>query len=285
MAKRGGRGPDLSVQPDPCPDLVVERGPDDTGVGPWVPADKHRLLCEYLYASRFAWRKWPERVLIDPFCGPGRVKVRGEVTTREGGTILACRALADTAPFTRVLIGDVDGDRVKACAARLRAAQVPVQSFEGPAADTIGRMVAAVPAGTLCMAYIDPYNLQYLSFSILEALSTLKVDLAINFSVMDLTRNADLETDPERARFDGAAPGWRDHVAKSDVSKSGLPQALFAYWMGLVSGLGFSHSKAMPLITNERGGGLYRMVFFARHDLPRRIWGDVARGPNRELFD
>jgi three-Cys-motif partner protein len=193
--------------------------------------------------------------------------------------------LADTAPFTQVLIGDIDGDRVRACADRLRAVHAPVQSFNGPAAETIHRMVSAVPAGALCMAYIDPYNLQYLSFSILKALATLKVDLAINFSVMDLTRNADLETDPERARFDDAAPGWRDHVAQADISKSGLPQALFAYWMGLVRELGFSHSKAMPLITNERRRGLYRMVFFARSDLPVRIWSDVARGPNRELFE
>jgi three-Cys-motif partner protein len=285
MAKRGARGPDLSVQPDPCPTLVVERGPEDGGVGPWVPADKHRLLCEYLYASRFAWRKWPQRVLIDPFCGPGRIQVRGEAHTREGGTVLACRVLADTAPFTQVLIGDLDAERVEACEARLRAMHAPVMSFEGPATDTIHRMVAAVPAGALCVAYIDPYNLQHLSFSILKALSTLKMNLAVNFSVMDLTRNADLETDPDRARFDDAAPGWREHVARADISRSGLPQALFSYWMDLVRGLGFKHSKAMPLITNERGGNLYRLVFFARHDLPMRIWSDVARGPNRELFD
>jgi hypothetical protein len=34
---------------------------------------------------------------------------------------------------------------------------------------------------------------------------------------------------------------------------------------------------------NSRGQPIYRMVFFARHDLPNRIWDDVARGQNRSL--
>ena len=41
----------------------------------------------------------------------------------------------------------------------------------------------------------------------------------------------------------------------------------------------------MPLIYNNQGLGIYRMVFFARHKLPKRIWGEVARGqdPNLDL--
>lgn len=47
------------------------------------------------------------------------------------------------------------------------------------------------------MALLDPYNLEFLSFSILQELSKLrKVDLLINFSTMDLERNGDLEFDP-----------------------------------------------------------------------------------------
>ena len=135
------------------------------------------------------------------------------------------------------------------------------------------------------MAYIDPYNLELLAFSIIQELSKLKkVDLAINFSTIDLQRNADLEFDPTRARFDDTAPGWRQERAVLSASKQNVKLAFFNYWCELVRGLGFDHSKEMPLITNNRGRGIYRMVFFARHDLPTRIWGDVARGPNRQLF-
>jgi three-Cys-motif partner protein len=277
------KGPNLEVRPDPCPSLVVERGPEDEGVGSWVPLQKHKLLCEYLHATRHAWKAWPNRVLIDPFAGPGRIQVRGESGTREGGTVLAWRTLAEVAPFSKVLVGDIDSERAKACKSRLDAVSAPAQVFVGPAVETVHQMVSEVPKGALCMAYIDPYSLQYLSFSILKALAPLKVDLAINFSTMDLWRNIANESNPDRTRFDDAAPGWRDHIDERGTSRSGMPLAFFNYWRGLVSALNFEHSEEMPFVLNDRGTGIYRMIFFARHDLPKRIWADVARGPNLEL--
>ena len=107
--------PDPSDPPigqDPCPTLIVERGPDDRGGGAWVPTEKHRLLQHYLDASRYARRKWSSRVFIDPFCGPGRIQVVGESFTRPGGAILAYKASTKDAPFTQVFIGDLDNLRV-----------------------------------------------------------------------------------------------------------------------------------------------------------------------------
>jgi three-Cys-motif partner protein len=277
---------DSTVHPDPCPSLVVERGPSNNGVGSWVPAQKHRLLCDYLHATRNAWKKWPSRVFIDPFAGPGRIQVEGEKATRDGGAVLAWRALANTAPFTKMLVGDIDAERAAACEQRLKAIGAPTLSFVGPAIETAKSMTAETPPGSLCMAFIDPYNLELLSFSIIEELAKLKVDLAINFSTMDLQRNLELEFDPKRARFDGTAPGWREDRQVLGVSKQNVALAFFNYWCGLVQALGFKHSKEMPLVHNNEGRAIYRMVFFARHELPNRIWSDIARGPNKTFqFD
>jgi len=101
---------------------------------------------------------------------------------------------------------------------------------------------------------------------------------------MDLSRNVELEFDPERARFDNAAPGWRHNVDVRKLSKANLALAFFDYWRSLIVKLGFEFSKEMPLIYNNSGHPIYRLVFFARHDLPIRIWGDIAKGPNQELF-
>jgi three-Cys-motif partner protein len=269
---------------DPCPMLVVERGPRNEGVGTWVPNEKHRLLKEYLSATRHAWAKWPRRVFIDPFSGPGRIQVKGESFTRDGGAVVAWQALKETAPFTGMFVGDIEEERASACEQRLKALGAPAQKFVGTAEETVPRMIAQIPKNSLCIAYVDPYNLELLTFSIIEQLASVsKIDLAVNFSTMDLQRNVELEFDPRRARFDGTAPGWRDAASIKSSSKENVKLAFFNYWCDLVRKLGFNHSREMPLVHNDHGHPIYRMVFFARHDLPTRIWNDVARSRNRSF--
>lgn len=277
---------DPPIPPDPDPALPIERGPKEEGVGMWVPEEKHRLLWEYLDASHYAWRRWQSRVFIDPFSGPGRLQVKGESFSRPGGAILAHLALAKDAGFTDIFVGDLDGERAVACERRLTGIGATAKAFPGPAAMTVSEMVAAVPRGSLCMAYVDPYNLEHLSFAVLRTLSELpKIDLAINFSTMDLQRNVELEFDPDRDRFDGAAPAWRQDPAIRGASRQNVKLEFFRYWLKLVQGLGFKHSTQMPTIQNTSRHGIYRLCFFSRHSFPNRIWSDVARDPNRQLFD
>lgn len=267
---------------DPSPHLCVEEGPSGDGVGRWVPDFKHVLLAKLIGGTCKARVKWPHRVFVDPFCGPGRIRVKGQTTTLDGGTVVAWRqSQATPPPFTSMLVGDLAPQRAQACVERLLALGAPATAFDGEAASTVPRMIEAIPKGALVLAYLDPYNLQYLSFEIIRALAGLpKIDIAVHFSTMDLQRNVDMELDDARARFDDAAPGWRTNIPVSTLSKTALRLAFFAYWMGLVRGLGFEVSKEMPLARGDRGEPLYRLVFFSRHPLPNRIWGDVARGDN-----
>lgn len=274
------------IPADPRPELPVERGPDGTGVGAWVVQDKYRYLRTYLESAREAMKKWPQRIYLDPFCASGRIQVRGEDFTRPGGAVEAWQALEKTpARWTRMLVGDLDGERSRACAARLTAMGATASAFEGAATETVAQMAAAVPRGALCIAFIDPYNLALLDFGMLRALSEIKnIDLIVHFSTMDLLRNADMELDPNRARFDATAPGWRDQPWAAASSKASLPVAMEGYWQGMVKGLGFEHSSTMPLITNDRGRHIYKLAFFARHNLPIKLWGDIAKHRNGLLF-
>lgn len=277
----------LERLPDTRPGLPIELGPQNNGVGRWVPEQKHTLLGLYLEGTREAWKKWPERVFIDPFCGPGRIQVRGESFDREGGTVAAWRKSQKCGmPFTKMLVGDLNPERANACGVRLTDLGAPVEVFVGPAAETIEQMTKSIPDNALCLAYIDPYNLEHLSFSILQKLADLRVDLIVHFSTMDLVRNVETEFQSSRARFDEASPGWRDRVDATRMSKSALPTAFFQDWCKLVSSLGFVASKEMPLVCNDRDQPIYRLVLFSRHELPNRIWADVAHGPNRSFdFD
>ncbi len=269
----------LEVHPDPHPGLVVERGPDGKGVGDWVSLVKHTLLAKYISSAWAAMNRWPDRVFIDPFCGPGRIQVEGEDFTRDGGCVVAWRQSKQSGTaYTRMLLGDLEPERTAAADMRLSALGAPVKTFDGPADETVHRIVRQVPKGALCLAYLDPYNLSLLSFDMIRALAKLpNVDFAVNFMTMDLFRNVAMETD--RGRFDAVAPGWREALV--GVSNANLADAFLQYWIGLVKGLGFDFSETIPLVNNNRGREIYRLVFFARHELPQRLWTDVAKDRNQ----
>lgn len=275
----------LAHDADPFPELPIERGRNGEGVGAWVPEMKHTFLAKYIEGTRRARKKFPQRVFVDLFCGPGRIQVKGESITRHGGALIAWdHSKLDAASFSSCLIGDLDHSRAAACGARLRAAGAPVIVFNGPADATVFDIVDAIPKGALCLAYLDPYNLQYLTFNIIEHLATLKhVDIAVHFSTMDLRRNILMEYNADRARFDLTAPGWRNHIDPLAFIRGDADEAFFDYWCSLITNLGFTISKRMPLVRDDGNRPLYHLVFFSRHPLPNRIWDDVAQGPNREL--
>lgn len=275
----------LADDEDPCPQLTIERGRENTGVGIWVPNEKHTYLAKYVEATRQARKKFSRRVYIDLFCGPGRVQVKGEQQTRHGGAQVAWQhSKLDQAAFTECFVGDLDGGRAHACEQRLSALGAPVTSFVGAATEVVDQMIAAIPDRSLCLAYLDPYNLEFLSFSIIEKLARLsRIDFAVHFSTMDLRRNVLMEFNPERARFDAAAPGWRQHIDPAAFIRGDADEAFFEYWCGLVEGLGFTISDRMPLVRDDANRPLYHLIFFSRHPLPNRIWSEVAQGANREL--
>jgi three-Cys-motif partner protein len=276
------RRPDRLVvnrpHPDPCPDLVVEKNDDCRGVGRWVPDVKHTMLCRYIDAAYGAARRWQHWVFLDPFCGPGRILVAGETQTRPGGSVLAWQqSKASGTPFSHVFVGDLANDRLRACEARLLASAAPVRGFNDAAVESVKQMVQAVPASSLCLAYIDPYNLGFLDFRIFQTLAQLrKVDLIVNFFTSDLRRNVD-------AVGDNISPGWRTRIA-GDLNKANLALAFFADWQQQVQALGFEVSQTMQLVKNSRSSEMYRLVFFARKQFPVGLWDDVAADPTPDLF-
>jgi three-Cys-motif partner protein len=275
----------LAQDADPMPLLPVELGRAGEGVGRWVPEMKHTFLAKYVEGTRRAREKFKQRVYVDLFCGPGRIQVKGEMMTRPGGAQVAWQhSRRDGADFTACLVGDLDAERASACAERLRAAGAPARAFPGAAEATVDQALNIIPSSALCLAYLDPYNLEYLSFSVIKKLARLTyIDFAVHFSTMDLRRNVLMEYNPERARFDAAAPGWREHVDPIAFVRGDADEAFFDYWCGLVRGLGFCISQRMPLVRDNGNRPLYHLVFFSRHEFPNRLWGDVAQGVNREL--
>lgn len=285
----GRRRPfELANLPDSHSGLPVERGnrKPPVGVGSWVPGEKHKWLAKWIEGTSEMRARFPQRVFIDLFCGPGRIEVKDEGFTRLGGAAVAwVHSTRGPAPFTKCIVGDLDPERSSACEQRLFALGAPVHALAGPAELTVHEALAQVPPGALTLAFLDPYNLSHLSWTVIRALAQLKrVDFAVHFSTSDLFRNVRADFLKESPRFDSAAPGWRQAIDPVALARGDADEQFFDYWCGLVRGLGFTISERIPLVRADRNAPLYHLVMFSRNPGAVRVWSDVAQGSNRELF-
>ena len=254
---------------------------DNLGVGNWVVRVKHTYLCRYIDSARYAATspRWPGGwIYLDPFCGPGRIRVENEVQTRPGGVVAAWeQSKFSGAPFRKVLIGDLKKESVDACEARLRAIGAPVTPFALPAVDSVKEMVKHVPERALCLAYIDPFKIGVLDFDIFRTLAALRADLVVNFFSSDLRRNVD-------TAGDALNPGWRARLP-SDLNRASLAAEWFDDWQRQVQSLGFKMARAMQSAKNRNNSEMYKLVFFAKNEFPVGLWDDVAADPTRDMFD
>ncbi len=255
--------------------------PDEDGypreiVGPWV-LDKHHFLRHYVTASRGArGNMGGSHCLIDLYCGPGKARIRETQGSVPGGTLTAIDAASrstrgQAVPFSRVFIADLLEDNVRACRARLSArSDVQVTSFVGGAETTVHQVVGNLPRRGIHLAYLDPYALPQLPFSVLRALAAApKVDLLIHFAASDMVRN--LERRDLWPRFDAVAPGWQDSC-NTNRGKSVVRQQFFTHWTGLLEGLGYHVSDRVVSVKNTRRREIYRLVLASKHKLGDNIW-------------
>jgi three-Cys-motif partner protein len=129
----------------------------------------------------------------------------------------------------------------------------------------------------LHLAFLDPYNIEALDFSIIQALATLRhPDMVMHVSAMDLQRNVGANS--ALPTWDAFAPGWREHVDFSK-SRAEIKRQLVQYWHKLVAELGVWPAENMQLITGERRQRLYWLVLAARHRLAHKLW-KVASNPH-----
>lgn len=257
-------------------------------VGAWAN-EKHELLRRYVNASWAARHRFPNRAFVDLFCGPGRVRMKTSGVETDGGAVVAWReASAHKGAFDQIVVGDVDQESLASCGARLRTLGAPVQILAGEAEKTVDAVLKLLPQNGLHLAYLDPFNLGHLPFSVIQKLATFKhIDIVVHLSVMDLQREIELDFNRDASRLEVFAPGWREHVDVGGLTKQLARVKFVEYWLQLVAGLGFDHSKEMPLMSNSKNGPLYRLMFLMRHPLAAKLWKDIARGQKStgDLFD
>jgi three-Cys-motif partner protein len=189
------------------------------------------------------------------------------------------RRRSSAAPFTAIHLNDFDAAKSAAVEKRIRALGGAPVCYNDAADVAVDKIVAAVNPKGLHFAFLDPYDLEGLSFDIIRKLSKLKVDLLIHVSVHDLQRNLDNYSRPGDV-LDTFAPSWSDHVDRNQSINS-FRAALMEYWLAEIRKLGKLPAKGVELVEGPTGQRLYWLVFVSGHGLARKFW-EAVRDPMRQ---
>ena len=251
--------------------------------GEWA-TEKHRLLSDYVVATRFVRgkvkRRTPAPAYIDLFSGPGRTCITKTGEIVDGSPLVAWKAaMARENPFTLVLASDTHkAGYADATEKRLKGLGAPAFARRAAAVDAAKWAAGQVDPDSYHLAFVDPYNLGDLPWDVFKALAPHQhLDFIVHFSQNDLARNLDTYSAQEQSSLDLFAPGWRLKVGemRDPVQTRGM---FFEHWISLFEREGYKLAESIPF-KNSRNAPLYRLVLLSRVPLAKKIWQSVAKNP------
>lgn len=214
---------------------------------------------------------------IDLFCGPGRCNIEDTDQFLDSGALAACKqARKNGSPFSEVYIGDKDSNLVEICKTRLEALGENVIPLVGPACDSVKLVTERLNYYGLHLAYLDPYSLAPLPFSVIEDLARMKrMDMVIHMSKQDLQRNLGRYLQQEISVLDAFAPGWRSALPSDAQPNAAARSQIVNHWVSLVRKRDMAPSRAV-LITGSKNQHLYWLMFVSRSSLADKLWNAVS---------
>jgi three-Cys-motif partner protein len=250
-------------------------------VGPWA-TEKHERLRKYVDSYRSARAMFlPPKGMggaayIELFSGPGRSLVDDGHYFIDGSPLVAFNAAKRSGTkFSELHFNDLDSENVDALRQRIANLGGAGQFYNEPASTAVDRITFALNPAGLHFAFLDPYNLESLPFSIIQKLAKLgRMDMLIHVSIFDLQRNLRRYLSEGRV-LDSFMPGWRDAV---DVNRGdqAVRAGLLHHWLGLIKGLGTTPADGIELVSATGGQRLYWLVFVSAHPLGRKLWNDIS---------
>lgn len=258
-----------SAENDPNDGLPVQC------VGPWAE-DKHFYLTRYLDATKAVRAKFipPQgrggAAFVDLFAGPGRARIDSPRKFIDGSPLVALAQAA--APFTNVILCDIEAENVDALRARVANAGKHADIVDGDCNDLIDKIVAKIPRYGFNVALIDPYAASHLKFETVAKLASVgRMDLIIHFPLMAIKRNFSEHAHIEQ--FLGLPrANWGIDENPENVIK------LIEVYRGQLERLGYEKgSVRSPAIKNTKNLPLYHLVFASRAKLGEKIWNSISK--------
>lgn len=255
-------------------------------VGTWT-MDKHDYLARYIEATAGARGKFvtatPTRsriggaAFVDLFAGPGRARTRGGKIV-DGSPLIA--AQHSKAPFTRVVLCELDPDNLRALRARTSEFGDRIRILEGDCNERIDDALSLVPDQGLNIAFYDPFAPRAFKWETLRKLGQkTRMDLLIHFPTMGVKRNfGAVDIDSMVGRDD-----WRESVTSAADTVH-----LFQYLRRSLSDIGYVDEGVRSLpVKNNKGGIVYHLIYATKNTLGNKIWKSITSieaGGQRSLF-
>jgi three-Cys-motif partner protein len=213
---------------------------------------------------------------IELFSGPGRSYVEGLDNFIDGSPVVAYKtAQRSRTRFSELHFNDLDQENVDALRQRFAKLGGSPNYYTEKAGTAVDRIVRGLNPKGLHFAFLDPYNLENLPFSIISRLAKLpRMDMLIHVSIFDLQRNLRRYLKDGRV-LDAFMPGWREHV-DGKRNDQAVRTDLLHYWLGLIRGLGTTPAEGIELVSATGGQRLYWLVLVSAHELGRRLWNDIS---------
>lgn len=268
--------------PDPDDGLPV------ACVGEWA-SEKHDRLKRYVDISRFVRKKFNEgqggSAYIDLYCGPGRSRIERTDRIIDGGALCAAKeALGKDVPFQRTLISDKRAEFVEYCKQRLSLIGVHPEARVGSADAIAVDLRTVLDRFTLYFAFLDPYALGALPFSVVESLSRFKyMDILVHVSGQDLQRNFRRYLEASSSPLDVFSPGWRQAISHADTELRNR-RAVLEHWKSKVRDLDMQPSQGIEEVRASKNQLLYWLMFVSRSPTADRFWHEIrAVGEQRDF--
>jgi len=272
----------------PVPDDGLVTNP----IGPWAE-EKYRYVG--MYAEMFATgmkNKWPRRLYLDLFSGPGYSRVRDTGRVVLGSPMIAL-SLPD--PFDAYVFSDESPEALDALRTRLARLdkQLPVTYIPGDANVAVARIVKVVSAtpskGTLSFCFLDPYKLNIHFQTVQRIAEGRAVDFLILLALyIDANRNIQWYVGDDNPTIDlflgdrTWRPRWKTAERAGDSIVKFLANEYSAR-MGQIGYLTMTLEDMVKVRTHDKRLPLYYLAFFSKHAKGLEFWRAVRKYATDQL--
>lgn len=262
-------------------------------VGDWAE-DKYRLV--RCYAELFATAmkdRWPHRVYLDLFAGPGRARIRGKKRIIPAPPLLA---LDLKYPFTRYVFSEYSPDKLDALKRRVAQASphADARFVLGDTNSNISEIIQHLPpgGGVLTFCFADPYRLADLRFSTIVALAKSRTDFLVLIpSGMDASRNKKVYLQSTSVWLDSflGNSSWRSRWPAAERRGQRFSDFVVDEFGRAMAELGYQYegiSSAHLMTSTARKLPIYHLLMLSKHPLGNDFWAKcrASAKQQRNLF-